>query len=156
MVLVLAMAALAQAPPPAQTTDLTNIYAAGISYNNGGKPQLSGSGLWAHKVADTGTYAFTVVDVVTVSKKPFTVSTNFGLGVAQKVFTIGKVPVFVPTSAGVSYTGGNTGWAWSTGALASIPFKGQYRIMPNVRLIKSSVDTNGYQPVIGVMFGWGQ
>lgn len=164
VLLLLVVSCLAQTPQPTSTpspqaaaaTDVTNLYAVGVSYNNGGTPNISGTGLWAHKVSDAGTYAFTVVDAITTSKKPFTVQTNFGVGVAQKALTIGKVPIYIPTSAGVSYSGGNTGWAWSTGALASIPFKGQYRLCPNIRLIKSSVGQSGYQPVVGFLVGWGQ
>jgi hypothetical protein len=135
-----------------------NVYAGGISYNVGGSPAIAGTGLYAHLISDgSGTYAFTVVDALPISVKPFTVSTNFGVGIAQKLFTIAKVPVFVPTSAGISYNGTNTGWAWSTGALASFKIKNNWRVMPNVRLVKSSVSNgDGYQPIVGVLFGWGQ
>ena len=145
--------ASAQTPAPA----LTNIYAAGISFNNGASPAIAGTGMYAHLIADgSGTYAFTVVDALPTSLKPFTVTSNFGAGIAQKVFTIGSVPIFVPTSAGISYNGTNTGWAWSTGALASIKVKNNWRIFPNVRIVKSSVSNgSGYQPIVGVMFGWG-
>jgi hypothetical protein len=134
-----------------------NVYAGGISYNVGASPAIAGTGLYAHLIADSGTYAFTVVDALPISVKPFTVSTNFGVGIAQKLFTIAKVPVFVPTSAGISYTGNNTGWQWSTGALASIKVKGNWRVMPNVRIVKSSVSNGaGYTPIAGILFGWGQ
>ena len=141
----------------AQTPTLTNIYAAGISFNNSGSPSIAGTGMYAHLIADgSGTYAFTVVDALPTSLKPFTVTSNFGAGIAQKVFTIGTVPIFIPTSAGISYNGSNTGWAWSTGALASIKVKNNWRVFPNVRIVKSSVSNgSGYQPIVGVMFGWG-
>ncbi len=148
----------AQTPAPAPSSPtLTNIYAAGISFNNGASPAIAGTGMYAHLIADgSGTYAFTVVDALPTSLKPFTVTSNFGAGIAQKVFTIGSVPIFVPTSAGISYNGTNTGWAWSTGALASIKVKNNWRIFPNVRIVKSSVSNgSGYQPIVGVMFGWG-
>jgi hypothetical protein len=49
------------------------------------------------------------------------------------------------------------GWAWSTGALASVKLKGNFRLFPMVRIAKSSVSNGtGYQPIIGVLFGWGQ
>jgi len=151
-------AAFAQSTPPAPAPPLTNIYAAGVSFNNGGSPSVAGTGLYARLLSDgTGTYAFTVVDAVPTNLKPFTVTTNFGAGIAQKVFTLGKVPIFVPTSAGISYNGSNTGWAWSTGALASIKIKNNWRIFPNVRIVKSSVSNGaGYQPIVGILFGWGQ
>lgn len=135
----------------------TNIYAGGLSYNNGASPAIAGTGLYAHKITDTGTYAFTVIDAVPLTVKPFTVTTNFGVGIAQKVATLGKADIFVPTSAGVSYNGTNTGWAWGTGAMAVVKVKGNYFLGPNVRIVKSSVSNGqGYQPIVGVVFGWGQ
>jgi hypothetical protein len=137
--------------------DPTNIYAAGVSYNTSGSPSIAGTALYAHSLAGTGTYAFTLVDALPASVKPFTVTTNIGGGIAQKLFAIGKVPIYIPTAAGVSFTGTNTGWMWSTGALASIKLKNNWRIMPNVRVVKSSVSSgSGYQPVVGIMFGWAQ
>lgn len=141
----------------AQSADISNLYAGGVSYNPGATPAIAGTGLWAHKVADTNTYAFTAVDALPTTLKPLVVNTNFSAGIAQKVLTIGKIPIFVPASAGVSYNGSNTGWAWTTGAMAAIKFKSNYYLCPNVRLVKSSVSGGtGYQPVIGVLFGWGQ
>lgn len=150
-VIVLGAALCAQSNP-------ANIYAAGISFNNGGSPSIAGTGLYAHLLSDgSGTYAFTVVDAVPAMVKPFTVTTNFGAGIAQKLVTLGTIPIFIPTAAGISYTGTNTGWAWSTGALASVKIKNNWRIFPNVRIVKSSVSNGtGYQPVAGVLVGWGQ
>jgi hypothetical protein len=152
VVLFLALGAFAQSP--------VNIYAAGVSFNNAGTPSIAGTGLYARQVSDgSGTYIFTVMDALPTNLKPFTVTSNFGGGIAQKVFTIGKVPIFIPTSAGISFNGTNTGWAWSTGALASIKLgaKSNWRIFPTVRIAKSSVSNGtGYQPVIGILFGWGQ
>lgn len=145
----------AQAVPEAPLPQ--NVYAGGISYNNGASPSIAGTALYARLLSDgSGTYAFTVVDALPVSVKPFTVNTNIGLGVAQKVVTIGKATVFVPTSAGISFNGTNTGWAWSTGALVSVPVKNNWRVFPNVRIVKSSVGGDGYHPIAGVMVGWGQ
>jgi len=145
-------------PAPSSPAPLSNIYAAGISFNNAAQPAIAGTGLYARLVSpSSGTYAFTAVDVLPTSTKPFTVTTNFSAGVAQKVFTIGSVPIFVPTSAGVSFSGTNTGWAWSTGAIAPIKIKGSWRIFPTVRVARSNVSSgSGVQPIIGVLFGWGQ
>lgn len=145
----------------ANAQDVTNLYGAGVSYNSGASPAVAGTALYAHKIDalkdSTGSYAFTVVDALPVSVKPFTVNTSFGAGIAQKVFTIGKVPVFVPTSAGISYNGSNTGWAWTTGGMAVINLKGNWKLLPNVRIVKSSVSAGaGYQPVAGIAIGWGQ
>jgi hypothetical protein len=135
-----------------------NLYAAGVSYNNAGSPALAGTALYAHALSTgSGTYAFTIMDALPTNLKPFTVTSSFGVGVAQKAFSIGSVPIFAPTSAGISYNGSNTGWAWATGAMASIHIKGNWRAFPQVRVAKSSVSNGtGYQPIVGVMFGWGK
>jgi hypothetical protein len=139
------------------TADVTNLYGAGLSYNVGGSPALAGTGLYARKLTDSNLYAFTAIDALPNTLKPFTVTTNIGAGVAQKVVTIGKVPVYIPTAAGISFNGTNTGWQWNTGALAAIKLKGNYFLLPTVRLVKSSVSNgSGYQPIVGVLFGWGQ
>jgi hypothetical protein len=162
IVCALAMCGFAQspaAPAPAATPALpSNLYAAGVSFNSTASPRIAGTGLYARLISDsTGTYAFTVLDALPASISPFTVTTNMGVGVAQKLFTVGKVPIFVPTSAGISFNGTNTGWAWSTGAIASIRIKNNWRVLHNVRIVKSSVSNGaGYQPIVGVLFGWGQ
>ena len=150
LLMALAVACFAQDAAP------SNIYAGGISWNQNASPQIAGTGLYARKVSDS-TYAFTSVDVLPTTLKPFSVTTQFGAGVAQKVLTINNVRIYVPTSAGVSYNGSNTGWAWSTGGMAVLTVKGNWRAMPNVRVVKSSVSNNtGYQLIVGALFGWGQ
>lgn len=157
VILSLASLCLFAITASAQTSNPTNIYAAGISFNQGATPQIAGTALYAHSVSDSGTYAFTVIDALPNTFHPFSVTTSIGAGIAQKVFTIGEVPVYIPTSAGISFNGQNTGWDWSTGALASIKLKGNWRVMPNVRVVKSSVSNGtGFQPIVGLMFGWGQ
>ena len=137
--------------------NVTNLYAGGISFNGTASPRIAGTGLYARLIADgSGTYAFTVVDALPASVRPFTVTTNMGVGIAQKLFTVGKVPIFLPTSAGVSFTGNNTGWMWNGGFLASVKVKGNWRVMPNVRFLKASVGGGGYQPIAGILVGWGQ
>lgn len=155
-VLLIALMLFAPRAASAQVAPLDNLYGAGVSYNVGGSPAVAGTGLYAHRLADS-TYAFTAVDALPNTIKPFVVSTNIGAGVAQKLFTIGKVPVYVPTAVGISFTGSNTGWQYNAGALAAIHIKGNYYVMPTVRFLKSSVSGGtGYQPIIGVLFGFGQ
>jgi hypothetical protein len=148
----------------AQTATLpTNLYAAGASYNNGATQPIAGTALYARLTSsDAGTYAFTALDILPISKKPFTVSTNISAGVAQKVFSFNGVNFFTPVSAGLTVTGSNTGWNWTSGVLADYNIKKagkatQYHILPNVRWIKSSVSNGSdYQLIAGVLFGWGQ
>lgn len=137
-----------------------NFGALGVSYQPGGT--VAGTGLYA-RLLTGGTYAFSVVDAVPqTAQKPYYVTTSFGVGIAQKLVTItvGRVaiPIFVPTTAGVSYSGGATGWNWTTGGLAVIPLghNTSWKLLPNVRVLKSSVSNgDGYGVVIGVLLGWG-
>lgn len=155
--LLLPVAAKAQVIPVAPTPQVTNLYAGGASYSIGATPAIAGTALYAHQVSPEGLYAFTVVDALPNTLKPFTVNTSIGAGIAQKLFTLGNVPVYAPTAAGISWSGGNTGWQWNAGALASIHVKGNYYILPSVRVLKSSVSGGtGYQPIIGLLFGWGK
>jgi hypothetical protein len=156
--LLLAPHASAQvAPATNATVDVQNIYAGGISYSINATPAIAGTALYAHAINASGTYAFSVIDALPNTIKPFTVTSNIGAGIAQRVVTIGKIPVFVPTSAGISWQGSNVGWQWNGGALASIHLKGSYYLMPSVRFLKSSVSNgSGYQPIVGVLFAWGQ
>jgi hypothetical protein len=155
---LLALSTLAFAQTaPATPAPIQNLYAAGVSWNGAASPSVAGSGLYAHLLTG-GTYAFTHVDAVPASVKPFTVTTNIGVGVAQKIATIGKYNVYVPTAAGVSFNGSNAGWQWNTGAGVAIPIgtKGYY-LMPTVRVLESNVSGGaGVQPIVGVLFGWGK
>jgi hypothetical protein len=138
----------------ANTPAQSNIAAFGISYQPGASPSVAGTGLYARLLAGTGTYAFTAVDALPTKLKPFSVTTQYSAGIAQKILSIGGISIYIPTSAGVSYSGANTGWAWTTGALAAVPIKGKWYAMPNVRLVKSSVSGGtGYQVIGGVLIG---
>lgn len=148
----------AQTPiPGTPTVPVANLYAGGVSYSVGATPAIAGTGLYAHAVSDEGLYAFTVIDALPNTLKPFTVSSNMGAGIAQKLFTVGKVPVYAPTAAGISWNGGNTGWQWNGGVIASVHIRGDYYILPSVRFLKSSVSGGtGYQVITGLLFGWGR
>lgn len=163
LALCLSPLATAQVQPPAPV-DPDNLYFAGVSYSQGATPSTAGTAMYDRKIADNNgfsTYAFTMVDLIPASVKPFTVSTNIGAGVAQKVATIANIPIYVPTAAGISLNGNNVGWVWSTGAGApfEIKRKGEsthFYVMPTVRINKASIGNSGYQPIVGVLFGWGQ
>lgn len=153
-----------EAPAPAAATATTtapaspaNLYAAGVAYNPGASPSVAGTALYAHEVGTSGTYAFTAVDALPESLKPFTVTTNVGAGIAQKVATLDGVAIFAPTSAGISWSGGNTGWQWTGGGIAAIPVRTNYYILPSLRFLKSSVSGgSGYQLIAGIAFGGGK
>ena len=147
----------AQAQTVATPTGVQNIYAAGASYSINASPAVAGTALYAHSLNSAGTYAFTAIDALPATLKPFTVTSNIGVGIAQKIFTLGSIPVYMPTAAGISWSGTNTGWQWSGGGLASIHVKGNYYLMPSVRFLKSSVSGGtGYQPIIGLLVAWGK
>lgn len=141
----------------ASASPIQNFYAAGGSYSVNASPSIAGTGFYAHLVANSGTYAFTAVDALPATKKPFTVTSNIGVGIAQKLGCLGKVCAYMPTSAGVSWSGSNTGWQWNGGALVTIPLKNNCYLAPTVRVLKSSVSGGtGYQPIVGLLFGWGK
>jgi hypothetical protein len=153
---VLSIASRAQTSP----APLQNLYAAGVSWNQAGSPSIAGTALFAHLVNDgSGTYAFGVYDALPQNTKPFTVTSNVGAGIAQQIFKIGNTPVFIPTSAGISFSGPNTGWAWSTGVGVPIKFKStsNWYAMPTVRVVKSSIaNGTGYQLIPTIMIAWGK
>jgi hypothetical protein len=144
--------AFAQTPTP-----IKNLYALGSSYNVNAKPSVAGTALYAHYIAAPGTYAFTAIDVLPNTVKPFTVTSNIGAGLAQKMFTIGRASLFMPTTAGISWTGANTGWQWSGGAAVVVSTKYGFYLIPTVRFLKSSVSGGtGYQPIVGLALGFGK
>jgi hypothetical protein len=147
-------------PAAAQNPFPDNFAGVGGSYLAGGTgiSSIAGTGIYARLVnSASGTYAFTVVDAVPQTVKPFVIGTNAGAGIAQWLFTLAGVEFFTPNSAGVSWSGSNTGWNWSSGMLAVVPVKtSTWRILPSVRMVKSSVNNNaGYQVILGVGVGWG-
>lgn len=148
--------ALALLALPLAAQQPANLYAAGVSYNASASPRVAGMALYARALNDSGTYAFTVFDALPSTQAPYTVTSQIGVGIAQRLFNIQGLPVYAPTAAGISWTGRNTGWAWTTGAMTSIALRNGWRIMPNVRVLKSSVADGGYAPIVGVMVGWGQ
>jgi hypothetical protein len=154
--IALALLAAAAVPMRAQTTvsqSVSNLYLAGVSYNPAASEPVAGTAIYAHQLNTVGTYPFTLVDVLPGANK--TVTTNVGVGIAQKVATIAGYDVFVPTSAGISLSGSSTGWAWSGGALVPVHIKNNWYAAPNVRFLKSSVSGgSGYQLIAGVTFGW--
>lgn len=145
---------------PAAPSGIQNLYAGGVSWNNGAKPSIAGNVLYAHNLntgAQLATYAFTDVDLLPETLRPFQVTTNVGAGIAQQIAKLGSVPIYVPTAAGVSLNGTNTGWQWNGGAMAVVPLKGNYYLLPHLRFLRSSVSANsGFQIILGLDVGWGK
>lgn len=149
--------AIALLAVPAHGQDVSNIYMGGVSGSIGANPPVAGTFLYGRRINSVGTYAFSIVDALPSTSKPFSVTTNIGVGVAQKVATIAGVPILVPTDLAVSYTGTATGYSYTTGAGAVFRVKAtDWYVMPTVRILKSNVSGGGYQPIVGVLFGWGQ
>lgn len=146
-------------PMHAKAQDVANLYMAGGSYSQGGSPAFAGTALYAHQINESGTFAFTLIDALPNSVKPFTVTTNIGAGIAQRVATIGNYPIFVPSAVSISYTGQHTGWAYSTGVGVPILIseKRGVFLMPTLRVLKSSISGgSGYQPIFGLLIGIGK
>ena len=136
--------------------DVTNLYGAGVAYSVNASPSFSGSAFYARNIADSHSYAYTNVLAVPTSVKPFQVSTNIGVGIAQKFVTFGTTNVYCDTTAGPSWTGSNFGWQYNGSCFAPVHVKKSYYVIPLVGFLKSSVSNgSGYQPVIGIHFGWG-
>lgn len=156
-VLIFAPALMAQSLPSAP--EPANVYAAGVSFNQQAHPAVAGTALYARNLdpkASLSTYAITVLDAVPTSFSPFTVSTNIGVGIAQDIHKFGNVTIWMPTSAGISWTGANTGWAWTGGVAATVPVKKNFYLIPNVRFLKSNISNSGYQVIAGFLVGFGQ
>lgn len=134
----------------------SSIYAAGISYNPSASPSIAGTALYAKKATES-TYAFTIVDALPTTLEPFVVTTQVGGGIAQRVLTLGGVGLYIPGSVSLSYSSTNVGWGYSTGGMAIISLKDNWRLMPNVRVMKSSISNGtGYQLIVGTLIGWGK
>jgi hypothetical protein len=156
-ILFFAFSFLAAPQVKAQTVSqsVTNIYLGGVSYNPGADQKVAGTGIYARQLNTSGTYAFTLVDFLPGANK--TVTSNVGVGVAQKIATIDGHDIFGTGATAISFSGSSTGWAWTGGALIPFRIKGNWYAAADVRFLKSSVSGGaGYQVIPGVRFGWGQ
>ena len=154
LLLAFAAAAFAQATP----TDPLNIWGVGVSWNQSASSdasqQFAGTAFYAREQNTKGTYAFNVIDAVPTSFKPFTTVTNIGVGLGQRLVTVGSWNLYGTATAGPSWSGQSTGWDWSGGALATHPIKGKWWFGGNARIIRSSVNNNsGNQYIFGFLIG---
>jgi hypothetical protein len=164
----------AQTVPVAPTLP-SNVYGLGVSYNNGAKPSMSGTLTYSHLLSSgsgatgpcanivTLCYGYTVLDILPQSFNPSVITTNIGVGVAQKALTISGVNFFIPASVGPTITGSNVGWNWTGGVLADYNVKKNgnatsWHIEPNVRFVNATVNgvSNGYQLIFGAQIAFAQ
>lgn len=138
----------------AQTRDSlpNNIYAFGMTANPNASPVVTGTGLYGRLVDAKGTYAIAVLDVVSTSTAPYTVTTNPSAGIAQQFYAKGNLKVFVTPAAGLSYSGTNTGYSYALGGLVTYDLSPSYAVGFGGRLFKSSISNSGYQPALSVEF----
>ena len=144
------------APPPARAEEGPEDFAAaGMGWNQYASPQLNGNLLYAHRAgADDSLYSFTFVDAVSKSWQPFETATSITTGLAQKFLAVGRVKVYATTGVGIMAGGTNVGYSWTSGGAASIPLKKGWALLPNIRVIKSSL--TDFQWIGGCLIGWGK
>lgn len=153
---VLSAVMLVALPVHARAQDVSNLYMVGIAYNPSASPSIAGTGLYAHRLSDAGTYSISFIDALPNPTKPTSVSTNVGTGIAQKIATIGTVPVYGLTSGGIAYTGTATSWQATAGFGAPIQFKPNWYVMPTFRVLKSPVSNADVQFIAGISVGFGK
>lgn len=144
----------AQTAPTAPTRNALpdNIYAFGFTVNPNASPVGSGTAMYGRLLDTKGTYAIAVLDAVPTTTAPYTVTTNPSAGVAQLFLNNGNLKVFATPSAGLSYTGTNTGYSYALGGLATYDISPKYAVGFGGRLFKSNVSNSGYQPSLSVEF----
>jgi len=140
-------------PAVCQEVMPTDYVAAGLSWNQYAAPQINGNLLYAHKITDANTYSFSFVDVISKCRRPFTVTTAVSTGLAQHIRTIGPARVFLVTTVGVAAGGDNVGYIWTGGGAVAFPIGKSFTILPNVRVLKSSLSDVQY--IGGIMIGFG-
>jgi hypothetical protein len=139
--------AFAQTPSPSQFA------AAGASYNQYNTPQISGWAVYAHNIGGE-TYSFSLIDITSKTRNPFTVAAASTTGIAQHILDFGAARVFALGTAGISAGGENVGNAFSGGGAAIIPLGRGWSAVLTARALKSSIA--GTQAVVGLGFGWGR
>ena len=163
--LTLAVAvAFGQTPAPTERED---VFGAGASYNSSPEaiPSAAGTIMYAHRVSE-GLYSFTIVDIFAQAKdftdpatgavtSKYQITTTPTTGVAQHLRDIAGAKIYVIATVGAAAGGSQVGWAYSTGGAAYIGLGKGWCLIPNIRLMKSSL-SGDYQGIFGIMFGWGK
>jgi len=142
-------------PCMAQEKGYENFVAAGASWNQYASPQIAGSLLYAKRLgADDSTYSFNYVDLISKNTEQFSTATSITAGIAQKLLVLGKAKVYGTTGVGIMAGGENIGYSWTAGGAVAIPLGKGFQVLPNVRVIKSSL--TDFQAIYGLMIGWGK
>jgi hypothetical protein len=150
------------ASPPVTPPELTEVFAAGGSWNQNGNPQFAFTVFNAHRVS-TGLFTFSVVDVFALTnptplapgQSKYSITTTPTTGVAQHLRDFGKVKIYVIATVGAAAGGSRVGWAYTTGGCAYIGLGKGLSIIPNFRTVKTSL-SGDFQGIYGVAFGWGK
>lgn len=132
-----------------------NFGAAGVSYSPGAEPAIAGTAAYARRLGPS-TFSFTLMDALPMREVPGAITTQVGTGVVQRVASVGNLDFYIPVVTGISWSGTNSRWSWSGGAMVAfkIPKLGMYAY-PNVRWSRIDVAPGvaGYQATYGVLFG---
>lgn len=165
-ILWLALAAIiasAQPATPAPPEERRDVFGAGGSYNSSptAVPNFAGTIVYAHRIT-AGLYSFTLVDIFAQPNpapvegaSTFVITTTPTTGLAQHTRDIGKVKLYVLGTIGAAAGGSQVGWAYSAGGAAYIGLGKGYCLIPNIRMLKSSLNGE-FQGIFGIMFGWGK
>lgn len=130
------------------------IAAGGATIDPESSPNVSASFIYAKETSQDN-WLGTLVDVTYKSLTPqLTLGTAVTPVYARRVTNIGDVPIFTVGGVGAMMGGDNLGYSLTGGLIASIRVKkSNWRIMPNFRILKSSIAPNRY--IGGVMMGFG-
>ena len=155
--LLMLFVVLMVAPCMAQETNqgYENFAAMGASWNQYASPGIAGSLLYAKRLGDSDdTYSFSYVDLISKSQEQFSAATSITTGVAKKLLKFGKARVYGTTGVGLLAGGENIGYSWTAGGALAIPLGKGFQVLPNVRVIKSSL--TDFHAIYGLMLGFGK
>jgi len=127
--------------------------AMGMSWNQYAAPQISGNLLYAKRI-DDGLYSFNFVDVISKSMQPFSTATSVTTGIGKRVGHLYGAPIYLTTGVGVLAGERNTGYSWQSGGTIALGLGKGWELLPNVRVIKSSL--TDFQFIVGIMIGLGK
>jgi hypothetical protein len=139
--------------PFSAKAEYKEVIAGGASFNPYAAPNTSVSFLYAHQLRE-GTYSFNMIDIVSITKQPFTVGISATPGIAQHVLTFNGIRVYGVGTLGAVVGGtGDASYSLSGGGTAAIGLGKGFMLMPNFRVLKNGLTDRQY--VGGIMLAWG-